>query len=98
MVEYCKIDKQLVEHIALISRLNLTEDEKTLYTKQLGEIIDSFKMLDELDNTIKDEQPAFHAIEFGNVWREDNPTKTDWDPLSNSLKKEGGYFQGPKII
>lgn len=98
MVEYWKIDKELVEHIALISRLDLTDDEKILYTKQLGEVIDSFKMLDELSELLKDEQTAFHAVTFENVWREDAPKKTDWDPLSNSAKKEGDYFKGPKIL
>ena len=98
MVEYWKIDKELVEHIALISRLDLSEGEKTLYTKQLGEVISSFRMLDELDNLLENEQLSFHAINFENVWREDRPKKVNWNPLSNSIKKEGDYFKGPKIL
>lgn len=98
MVEYWKIDKDLVEHIALISRLKLTEDEKRLYTEQLGDVISSFKMLDELDNQLQGEQIAFHAIKFENVWRDDTPTKIEWDPLANSLEKVDGYFKGPKIL
>lgn len=98
MVEYWKIDKDLVEHIALISRLKLTEEEKGLYTQQLGEVINSFKMLDELDKQLEGEQVAFHAIKFENVWRDDSPTKTQWDPLANSLEKTEGYIKGPKII
>jgi aspartyl-tRNA(Asn)/glutamyl-tRNA(Gln) amidotransferase subunit C len=98
MVEYWKIDRDLVEHIALISRLRLTENEKTLYTSQLGEIISSFKMLDELDKSLENERIAFHAIEFENVWREDKPEKTQWAPLANSIEKVDGYFKGPRIL
>lgn len=98
MTEYWKIDKELVEHIALISRLKLTEDEKTLYTKQLGEVINSFKMLDELDKQLEHENVAFHAIEFENIWRDDKPNKIEWDPLSNSLENVNGYFKGPRIL
>ncbi|MDE1871358.1 MAG: Asp-tRNA(Asn)/Glu-tRNA(Gln) amidotransferase subunit GatC [Candidatus Micrarchaeota archaeon] len=98
MVEYWKIDKELVEHIALISRLDLTEREKELYTKQLGEVISSFKMLDELDRFLQNEDTAFHAINFENIWREDKPKRVNWDPLSNSISKEDNYFKGPKIL
>jgi aspartyl-tRNA(Asn)/glutamyl-tRNA(Gln) amidotransferase subunit C len=98
MVEYWKIDKDLVEHIALISRLKLTEDEKLLYTKQLGEVIGSFKMLDELNKQLEGEQAAFHAMKFENVWRDDIHAKIDWDPLANSLEKIDGYIKGPKIL
>lgn len=98
MVEYWKIDRDLVEHIALISRIKLTEEEKILYTRQLGEVIDSFKMLDELNKLLEGEQAAFHAIKFENIWRDDNPAKTEWDPLANSLEKVDGYIKGPKIL
>jgi aspartyl-tRNA(Asn)/glutamyl-tRNA(Gln) amidotransferase subunit C len=98
MVEYWKIDRELVEHIALISRLRLTEDEKTLYTRQLGEVIGSFKSLDEISSLLESEPAAFHAINFENIWRLDKAEKTNWDPLANSLEKKDGYFKGPKII
>jgi aspartyl-tRNA(Asn)/glutamyl-tRNA(Gln) amidotransferase subunit C len=98
MVEYWKIDNDLIEHIALISRLTLTENENTLYTKQLGEVIASFRMLDELDKSLEGEQVAFHAINFENIWREDVPEKVRWNPLSNSLENEEGYFKGPRIL
>jgi aspartyl-tRNA(Asn)/glutamyl-tRNA(Gln) amidotransferase subunit C len=99
MTEYWKIDKDLVEHITLISRLKLTEEEKTLYTNQLNEVISSFRTLDELDKQLKDEKPAFHAMNFENVWREDVPRKTNWNPLANSFGNvEDGYIKGPKIL
>jgi aspartyl-tRNA(Asn)/glutamyl-tRNA(Gln) amidotransferase subunit C len=98
MTEYWKIDQELVEHIALISRLKLTEEEKTLYTKQLGEVMGSFRVLDDLTDLLKNEQPAFHAINFENVWRGDEPRKAKWDPLANSLEKEDDFLKGPKII
>ncbi len=98
MTEYWKIDKDLVEHITLISRLKLTEEEKTLYTNQLNEVITSFRMLDELDERLRNEKPAFHAMNFENIWREDLPKKVDWNPLANSLDNAEGYIKGPKIL
>lgn len=98
MTEYWKIDKDLVEHITLISRIKLTEEETELYTSQLNEIINSFKMLDELAERIKDENAAFHAVTFKNIWREDTPKKIEWNPLSNSKESEDGYIKGPKIM
>jgi aspartyl-tRNA(Asn)/glutamyl-tRNA(Gln) amidotransferase subunit C len=98
MVEYWKIDKDLLEHIALISKLKLTEEEKKLYTKQLSEVIDSFKMLDEIEKSLVNEKMAFHAMEIENVWREDNPEKVEWNPMSGALNKVDGYFKGPRIL
>ncbi|MGI0100403.1 MAG: Asp-tRNA(Asn)/Glu-tRNA(Gln) amidotransferase subunit GatC [Candidatus Micrarchaeaceae archaeon] len=98
MAEYWKIDKELIEHVALLSRLTLSEREKDAYAKQLGEVIGSFSRLDELDVLLADEKPAFHAIELENIWREDVPSKTEWSPLSNSIDKIDGYVKGPKIL
>lgn len=43
------IDKQTIEHIAKLSRLTLSEDEKELYTTQLQSIFAYVETLQEVD-------------------------------------------------
>ncbi len=43
------IDRELVQHIALLTRLALTEAETALFSEQFSAIIDYFDMLGEVD-------------------------------------------------
>lgn len=95
MVDYWKIDKKLIEHIASIARLSLTEKEKELYIKQLSEVLDAFKQIDHVDTNLS---PAFHPVPVEDVWREDKVAKARWNPLGNARHKEKGYFKGPRIV
>ena len=58
-----------VEHVALLSRLRLTESEKTHFTEDLNNILDHFEVLQRLDTS--DVPPMSHAMELQNVLRED---------------------------
>ena len=44
-----KLNKEQIEHLAKLSRLELTEDEKKLYSEQLSSVLDYFKKLQEVD-------------------------------------------------
>ncbi|MFH8080536.1 MAG: Asp-tRNA(Asn)/Glu-tRNA(Gln) amidotransferase subunit GatC [Candidatus Aenigmatarchaeota archaeon] len=96
MTDYWKMDEKLVEHVCMVAKLELTEDEKKKYLKQLEEILQVFKEIDEVDT--RDVEPSFHPIEIKNQWREDEQKDFKWDPLSNTIHKENGYFKGPKIV
>lgn len=95
MKDYWKIDEKLVEHIAATSRLSLNQNEKQKYAKQLEEILQVFKQIDDVN---VDVDPSFHPIEIKNKLREDEELKTSWDPLSSTIHKEDNYFKGPKIV
>jgi aspartyl/glutamyl-tRNA(Asn/Gln) amidotransferase C subunit len=95
MPDYWKIDKELLGRICLIAKLKLTDKEKELYMKQLSQVLDVFKQLDEVK---ADAAPSFQPYKMENIWREDVVIGTDWDSLSNSKKTENGYFKGPKIV
>ena len=95
MTESLKIDRELVERIAKVSRLELTEEELERFTEQLKGILNAFKEMDEVDTD--DVEPSFHPVEVKNVWREDRAKRWDWDPLGNSEHTEGRYIKGPKI-
>ncbi len=93
-----RMDRELVEHVALLSRIELSDHEKETYAVQLSEVMKAFSSLDELDALTKDEGMAFHAVESGNVWRDDKATPLPWNPLSNSSESIDGYVKGPRIL
>ena len=94
-----EFSKDTIEHLSKLALLELSEEEKENLSKQLGDIINYFKKLDDLD-TSKIE-PTTHPIEgLFNVFREDEP----WESLSNeeatknTRHKQDGYFKAPRIL
>ena len=87
-----------VDHVALLSRLELTEEERELFTRQLSAILDYFQQLRELDTT--GVPPTSHAIPMQNVLREDNLKESlaQDDVLANAPQEQQGCFQVPRII
>lgn len=96
MVDYWKIDRKLIDHICMIAKLELSDEEKEKYLKQLDDILQVFKEIDKVDT--KDIEPSFHPLKIKNVWKEDEIKKTEWDPLENTVHKEEKYFKGPRIV
>jgi len=95
MADYWKIDKELVNRVSSNARLKLSEEEMEKFTKQLEDILEAFKSLDEVDtDKVK---PSFHPQEISDVYREDKAEKFDWDSLANTRHKEKKYFKGPRI-
>jgi len=89
------IDRELLERVARVARLELTDEELEKFTGQLRVILEAFKELDEVDTD--GVEPSFHPQELKNVLREDEADPWDWDPLSNTSHKEGRNFKGPRI-
>ena len=86
-----------VEHVAKLARLELTEDEKELYTKQLGDVLKYVDQMNEVDTT--NVKPMSHAIDFVNVMREDKVVyeQTKEELMANAPEEENGFFKVPKI-
>ena len=59
-----------VEHVAKLARLELTEEEKQKYTKQLSDILKYANELNEVDT--EGIEPMSHALPFYNVTRWDD--------------------------
>jgi len=95
MSHHWSIDRELVEHIAKVARLELTEAEIEKFTGQLKVILEAFKELDEVDT--EGIEPSFHPQELSNVLREDEVTPWGWYPLGNTEHREGKHFKGPRI-
>lgn len=92
------ITKKELEHIAILSRLELSEKEKELFLHQLGDILAYIKKLNEL-NTEHVESMAYAAT-FNNVFREDKtiPSLPREIVLQNSPSQALGFFKVPKVI
>ena len=86
-----------VEHVAKLARLELTEDEKEKFTKQLGDVLKYVEQMNEVDTT--GVVPMAHAFDVVNVMREDEVVyeQTKEELMKNAPDKENGFFKVPKI-
>ena len=92
------IDEKEVIHVAKVARIKLTEKEVKKFSKELGDVIDFFKILDEVD--VKNVEPSFHPIKTINRLREDVEHKGLDQKIVLSLAphKEGDYFKTQKVV
>lgn len=93
------IDRKTVQHVALLSRLYLSDEELLLYSRQLASILSYINKLNQLD--VKDTQPTSHVLQsLVNVDRPDVPKRSlDVDEvLANAPEREGDFFKIPKVI
>ncbi|MBN2111494.1 Asp-tRNA(Asn)/Glu-tRNA(Gln) amidotransferase subunit GatC [Candidatus Woesearchaeota archaeon] len=93
-----KVDKDLIEKVASLARLNLTESEIKKFLPQLKDILESFSKIDKADT--KGAKPSFQPVELKNRLREDRKGKclTQEEALSNTEHKKDGYFKGPRAV
>jgi len=95
------IGKKDLEHMAWLSRLELSGEDKERYTPKLNSVLDYFSELDEIDTD--GIEPAYHVLPVSNVFREDEvsvPTCSfsQEEALSNSPKKQDGFFKAPRMM
>ena len=92
------IDLHLVRHIGRLSRIELTDEQARVFSRQLGDILSYFDKLQELDT--EGVEPMAHAVEIHNVLAADEPSEslTPDQALSNAPQREGDFFKVPKVI
>ncbi len=92
------ISKEDVDHVALLGRLELTEQERDMYTKQLNDILEHFQSLERLDT--ENVQPTAHVLPLKNVFREDwvGQHISREDALANCPDRDDNFFKVPKIV
>ncbi|ABW28326.1 Asp-tRNA(Asn)/Glu-tRNA(Gln) amidotransferase subunit GatC [Acaryochloris marina] len=93
MLERAEVDK-----VAHLARLSLTDAESEQFTTQLGDILDYFEQLSELD--VAEVEPTTRAIDVSNVTRVDHLTPYDdrESILACAPDQEDEYFKVPKIM
>jgi len=87
-----------IDHVALLARLELKDEEKELFSKQVGSIIEYMDKLDELD--VADVEPTAHVLPIKNVFREDElrASLPREKALQNAPRKNDGFYRVPRII
>jgi len=92
------IDIDLVRHIGKLSRIELTDEQVQTFAGQLGNILEYFDKLQELDT--QDAEPMAHAVQLHNVFGEDEPVDSlqPDEALANAPQRDGDFFKVPKVI
>ena len=87
-----------IDHIAMLARLKLTNDEKEVFSGQLDSIIEYINKLNELDT--KNIEPTAHVLDLKNVFRDDElrPSLPVDNALRNAPERMENFYQVPKII
>jgi aspartyl-tRNA(Asn)/glutamyl-tRNA(Gln) amidotransferase subunit C len=92
------IDRKLIEKVAEVARLKLTEDEIKKFLPQLKDALNAFSEISSIntDNV----KPSFHPLPLSNVVRDDTPREclSQEDALSLTMHKKDGYFKGPRAV
>lgn len=93
-----EITPEVVRHVALLSRLELTDEEADRYAKELGKILHYVEKLGELDTS--DVPPTSHSLPLQNVFREDvsGRSLSNQKALANAPESEDGCFRVPAVI
>lgn len=104
------ISKEQVEHIAKLARIELAEEEKEKFTKELSSILDYVKKLTKAD--ISKAKRIAQITGLDNVMREDEFTPTSRRGrqkienrkqkveklLKEAPQRKGDYIKVPKIL
>jgi aspartyl-tRNA(Asn)/glutamyl-tRNA(Gln) amidotransferase subunit C len=92
------INRQEVEHVAKLARLEITDAEKDAFSQQLSDILAYMEQLKMVD-TAGVEPPAT-VLEQTNVFREDTirPSLPVEKAIANAPEAEAGHFRVPAII
>ncbi len=90
--------ESVVEKVAKIARLSLTDAEKKKFEKEMKSILEAFSSLDRAKTD--GVEPAFQPIPIENVLREDEIEEglSQEEALANTKHKEGGFFKGPRVV
>jgi aspartyl-tRNA(Asn)/glutamyl-tRNA(Gln) amidotransferase subunit C len=90
--------KMDIEKVARLARLELSEEEKVTFGKQLEQILAYMEQLNRLNTA--EVEPTSHAIPIHNAFREDKakPSFEQEEVLSISPDQENGHFKVPRII
>lgn len=93
-----KIIKDEIEHIALLARLYLSDEEKERFGSQLSSILNYIEKLNEVDTNAV--QPTSHVLSLHNVMRDDlaRPSIPRDEALANAPAHTEKFYRVPKII
>lgn len=92
------IEEHTLEAVAKLARLELSAEEKKKFLRQLNQVLEAFRELEQVD--VKGIEPSFQPLEIKNVVRSDQASRWEWEPLSNVVPelRQEGYLKGPRVF
>ena len=92
-----RIAPEEVRELAMLARLQLSEEEVARMAGDLAAILDYVDALRDLDTT--DVEPMTHAVPFDCPLRADAaPSLSIEEALSNAPRREASFFEVPRIV
>lgn len=93
-----KINDETIEYVGILSKLELSGEEKEQAKADMGRMLDYIDKLNELDT--EDTEPMTHLFPVTNVFREDEVTNADIreDILKNAPGVKDGMFKVPHTV
>ena len=89
------MDRQTVERVARTAHIKLTEEELDRYSKDLGDILGYFELLDEAPEC---DSYGIDPIGVADITREDEPRiEFDSDALLKDMNPYDRYVRGPRL-
>ena len=92
------VKKSDINHICDLSKLRIDENEISIFTKQISEILNMINELEEADtNNIK---PMAHPMNMSQRLRKDEAILNNDRDLfqENAIDSEDGFYKVPKVI
>ena len=92
------LTRQQIEKVALLARLQLSEEELDTMTAQLGRIVDYVEQLAALDTD--NVEPMAHAVDVSNVFADDQlrPSLPRDEALANAPKRDEECYRVPAVL
>lgn len=92
------LSPDIVKHVARLCRLNLSDEEVVLFTRELSDILTYIEKLNKLNT--EGVKPLTHVLPLSNVLREDKvkDSLSVEESLANAPEKVKDFFSVPKII
>ena len=93
-----RLTQEEIQHIALIYRLGLSQEDIESFRGQLSAIIDNFQILDQVDTT--GVPPTGHSVIIENVTREDKSLSSmpKEDTLANAPYRFQDFFRVKAVL
>ena len=93
-----KITAEQVVHVAKLSRLELSDEQRRKFAAQLESILEYVAKISQVD--VSGVEPMAHALPLHNVLRDDvvEPSLPLEKVLMNAPDVDGPFFKVPKIL
>ena len=93
-----KLDENMVNRIAELSKLEFDSDEKKAILKDMNKMLEFIDQLNEIDTD--NIEPLIHMTEDVNVLRADDAfvSISQEEALKNAPSKDSTYFKIPKVL